>query len=56
MVEDLPPGQTAILCSEVIKVKHSPDGDVKNYRVRIVAGGHKQVEDINYTEMLCSSS
>ena len=51
IVEDLPPGQTAILCSEVIKVKHGPTTDVKSYRVRIVARGHRQVEGVNYTEM-----
>ena len=50
VVEDLPQGHTAIPCSEVIKVKHRPDGEIKSYRVRIVAGGHRQVEGINYTE------
>ena len=50
MVEDLPPGQTAIPCSEVVKVKRGPNGEVQSYRVRIVAGGHRQVEGINYTE------
>ena len=42
-VVDLPQGHTAIPCSEVIKVKHSPN-------IRIVAGGHRQVKVINYIE------
>ena len=32
------------------KVKRGPNGEVQSYRVRIVAGGHRQVEGINYTE------
>ena len=50
VVEDLPQGHTAIPCSEVIKVKRGPNGEIKSYRVRIVAGGHRQVKGINYTE------
>ena len=56
VVEDLPQGYTAILCSEVIKVKHGPDGEIKSYRVRIVAGGHRQVEEINYTETFLAAA
>ena len=48
-VVDLPSGHNAIPCSEVLKVKRGPDGNVTSYRVRIVAGGHKQVKGINYT-------
>jgi len=36
--------------SEVLKVKRGPDGEVQSYQVRIVAGGHRQVKGINYTE------
>ena len=46
----LPPGHTTILFSEVLKVKQGPDGKVQSYQVRIVAGGHRQVEGVNYTE------
>ena len=49
IVEDLPKGQTAIPCSKVLKIKHSPDGEIQSYRVRIVAGGHRQVQGVNYT-------
>ena len=56
VVEDLPRGHTAIPCSEVIKVKHRPDGEIKSYRVRIVAGRHRQVEGINYTETFLAAA
>ena len=56
IVEDLPKGQTAIPCSEVIEVKQGPDGEVKSYRVRIVTGGHRQVEGINYSETFSSAA
>ena len=56
VVEDLPLGHTAIPCSEVIKVKCRPDGEIKSYRVRIVAGGHRQVEGINYTETFLAAA
>ena len=55
MVEDLPNGQYAIPCSEVLKMKRGLDGEVKGYRVRIVAGGHRQVEGVNYTETFLSA-
>ena len=50
VVEDLPKGQTAIPCREVLRVKRGPSGEVQSYRVQVVAGGHKQVEGVNYTE------
>jgi hypothetical protein len=56
VVEDLPPGQTAIPCSEVLRVKRGPNGEVQSYRVRIVAGGHKQVEGVNYTETFSAAA
>jgi Reverse transcriptase (RNA-dependent DNA polymerase) len=36
--------------TEVLRVKRGPDGEVQSYRVRIVAGGHRQVEEVNYSE------
>ena len=56
VVEDLPKGQTAIPCSEVLRVKRGPDGEVQSYRVRIVAGGHRQVEGVNYTETFSAAA
>ena len=43
-------GHKAIPCSEVIKVKHGPNGETLSYWVRIVAGGHRHIKGINYTE------
>jgi hypothetical protein len=56
VVEDLPAGHTPIPCNEVIKVKRGPDGEIQTYRVRIVAGGHRQVEGINYTETFSAAA
>src|SRR5277367_4136140 len=55
-VEDLPVGQTAIPCGEVVRVKRGPDGKIQSYRVRIVAGGHRQVEGVNYTETFSAAA
>ena len=56
VVEELPKGQSAIPCGEVLKIKRGLDGEVKGYRVRIVAGGHRQVKGVNYTEMFSSAA
>ena len=56
IVEDLPKGQTAILCSEVLKIKRGPDGEIQSYRVWIVTGGHRQVQGVNYTETFSSAA
>ena len=56
VVEELPKGQSTIPCGEVLKIKRGPDGEVKGYRVRIVAGGHRQVEGVNYMEMFSSAA
>ena len=55
-VVDLPQGHTAIPCSEVIKVKHGPNGKTLSYWVRIIAGGHRQVKGINYTETFSATA
>ena len=56
VVESLPPGQTVIPCSEVITVRRGPNGEVQSYRVRIVAGGHRQVEGVNYSETFSAAA
>ena len=56
VVEDLPQGQMVIPCSEVVRVKQGPNGDVQSYRVRIVAGSHKQIEGVNYTETFLAAA
>jgi len=55
-IEDLPKGHTPIPCSEVLKLKRGPSGEVQSYRVRIVAGGHRQVEGVNYTETFSAAA
>jgi len=55
-IEDLPKGHTPIPCSEVLKLKRGPSGEVQSYRVRIVAGGHRQVEGVNYTETFLAAA
>ena len=50
VLEDSAEGEPVIPCTEVLKEKRGPTGEIESYRVRIVAGGHKQVEGINYTE------
>ena len=55
-IEDLPAGYTAIPCSEVVRVKRGPDGEIQKYRVRIVAGGHRQVQGVNYTETFSTAA
>ena len=56
VVEDLPQGTTPIPYSKVIKVKHGSKGEVQSYQVRIVAGGHRQVEGINYTKTFSATA
>ena len=54
VIEDLLKGHNAIPCSAVLKEKHGPDGEITSYRVRIVAGGHRQVEGVNYSKTFSS--
>ena len=56
VVEDLPTGQTAIPCSEVMRVKRGPDSKDQSYRVQIIAGRHRQVEGVNYTETFSAAA
>src|SRR5215510_7821234 len=36
--------------------KHGPDGEVVKRKVRLVAGGHRQKEGINYTDTFASAA
>ena len=56
IVEDLPKGQMAIPCSEVLKIKRGPDGKIQKYHIQIVAGSHRQVEGVNYTETFSATA
>ena len=33
-----------------MREKQDPTGEIESYQVRIVTGGHKQIEGVNYTE------
>ena len=56
VIEDLPAGHTAIPCNEVLKIKQGPTGEIQSYRVHVVAGGHRQVEGVNYTETFSATA
>ena len=56
VIEDLPKGHNAIPCSAVLKEKCGPDGEITSYQVRIVAGGHRQVEGVNYSKTFSSAA
>ena len=56
VIEDLPKGHNAILCSAVLKEKHGPDGEITSYQVCIVTGGHRQVEGVNYSKTFSSAA
>ena len=56
VIEDLPKGQTDILCKEVLKEKQGPTGRVELLQVCIVAGGHKQIEGVNYLETFSAAA
>ena len=40
----------------MLKEKRGPDGEITSYQVRIVAGGHRQVEGVNYSETFSSTA
>jgi hypothetical protein len=50
VLEDPPEQEPVIPCTEVLKEKCGPTGEVETYRVRIMASRHKQVKGINYTK------
>ena len=56
VIEDLLKGHNAIPCSAVLKEKCGPDGEITSYWVRIVAGGHRQVKGVNYSETFSSAA
>jgi hypothetical protein len=47
----LPSNQKAIGVKWVYKIKHTAEGEVSRYKVRLVAKGYKQKYDINYKEV-----
>ena len=55
-IVDLPKGSKAIPHSEVFKDKRGPDGNIEVRRARIVAGGHKQIQEIDYTDTFSAAA
>ena len=56
VIEDLPKGHNVIPCSAVLKEKCGPDGKITSYQVPIVAGGHRQVQGVNYSKTFSSTA
>ena len=46
VVEDLPPGEHVILCTEVLKEKHGPTSEIKSYWIWIVTGGTNKSKEL----------
>lgn len=50
VIKDCLNGEPIIPCTKVLKEKHGPTSEIEKYHVCIMAGGHKQVEGINYSK------
>lgn len=46
-----PPGVKPLPCRWVLKTKFNPDGSIDRYKARLVAGGHRQKEGIDFAEV-----
>ena len=51
-----PKDKPVIPCCEVLHEKHSPDGKVSRQKVRIAAGSHWQIKNVNYTDTFTSAA
>ena len=51
VIEQLPKGETMIPCTKMLREKPGPNGKTHAFQVWIISGRHKQVEELNYTEM-----
>ena len=56
VIENLVKVHNVILCSTMLKEKHSPDDKINSYQVCIVAGGHRQAKRVNYSKMFSSAA
>jgi hypothetical protein len=55
-IVNLPAGAKVIPHSIVFKEKLGPDGQVDTWRVRVVAGGHKQTYGVDYKETFAAAA
>ena len=47
----IPEGAKVLPCKWVFKTKRYPDGSIERYKARLVCGGHRQVQDVDYGEV-----
>ncbi len=52
----VPEGKKVLPCKWVFKTKKDKDGNVERYKARLVAGGHRQVEGLDYSEVFAPVS
>jgi hypothetical protein len=55
-IMELPKGQYVIPHLEVFHEKRGPSGEVEMYQAQIVAGGHKQIHNVNYMETFSAAA
>ena len=46
-IVNCPKSELVIPCTEVLKEKHGPTGEIEKYWVCIVTSGHRQVKGVN---------